>query len=185
MVCRNSKGHYSTDSLLLTIARSSRLAEIRWSVCISKPQRKLCVSFSRTDSELRIYHLFIWSNFNFLHNSQWITLLTQSCLVLYSFCVNLLHSFLMWLIVSSLSPHSLHLLFSSFCLLFYAAIRRLPFLNHVQVFLCEILIIFLLKYPYSCFSSHFCFLVVFVLLMLVLFVLFLVAIISLFLRFLI
>ena len=35
---------------------------------------------------------------------------TQSCLALYSFCANLLLSLIMWLIVSSLSPHSLHLL---------------------------------------------------------------------------
>ena len=35
----------------------------------------------------------------------------KSCLVLYSFCANLLHSLIMWLMVSSLSPHSLPLLF--------------------------------------------------------------------------
>ena len=66
-----------------------------WSVCISKSQRILCISFSNTDSELCIYHLFIWSNLNFLHNSQWITMPTQSCLTLYSFFTNLLHSFIM------------------------------------------------------------------------------------------
>ena len=46
----------------LTITQSGRLAEIRWSVCISKSQRSLRVSFSGTDSELCIYHLFLWSN---------------------------------------------------------------------------------------------------------------------------
>ena len=60
---------------------SSLLAEIRWSVCMSKSHRSLCVSLSRTDAGL-----FVWSNLNFLHNSQWITLPTQSYLVLYSFC---------------------------------------------------------------------------------------------------
>ena len=70
---------------LLIITRSGRLADIRWSVCISKSQRSLCVSFSWTDSGLCIYHSFELSNFNFLHNSQWITLPTLSCLVLYSF----------------------------------------------------------------------------------------------------
>ena len=35
---------------LLTIIRSRRLAKIKWSVCISKSQSSLCVSFSRTDS---------------------------------------------------------------------------------------------------------------------------------------
>ena len=45
---------------LLIILRSGRLAEIWWSVCISKPQMRFCDSFSRTDSGLRIYHSFVW-----------------------------------------------------------------------------------------------------------------------------
>ena len=96
--------------LLITI-RSGLLAKIRWSVCMSKSHRSLCVSFSWTAAGLCIYHLFVWSNLNFLHISLWITLPTQSCLVLYSFCDNLLHSFIMWLMVLSLSSHNLHLLF--------------------------------------------------------------------------
>ena len=76
---------------LLIIVRSGLLAEIRWSVCMSKSHWSLCVSFSRTGAWLRIYHLLVWSNLNFLHISQWITLPTQSCLALYSFCANLLH----------------------------------------------------------------------------------------------
>ena len=52
------------------ITRSGRLAEVRGSVSISKFQRILCVSFSRVDSELCTYHLFVWSNSNFLHNFQ-------------------------------------------------------------------------------------------------------------------
>ena len=47
------------------------LAEIRRSVYMSKPHRSLCVSFSRTGAGLCIYHLFVWSNLNFLHISQW------------------------------------------------------------------------------------------------------------------
>ena len=97
--------------LLLIIMRSGLLAGIMWSVCMLKSHRSLCESFSRTGAGLWIYHLFVWSNWNFLHISQWITLPTQSCLALYSFCANLLHSLIMWLIVSSVSPHSLHLLF--------------------------------------------------------------------------
>ena len=54
--------------LLLIIISSDRLAAIRWSVCISKSQRGLCVSFSRTDTGLCIYNLFAWSNFNPSHN---------------------------------------------------------------------------------------------------------------------
>ena len=112
MISRDSKIDNFENSLsLLIIIRSGLLDEIMWSVCMSKSHRILCVSFSRTGAGLCIYHLFVWSNLNFLHISQWITLPTQSCLVLYSFCANLLHSLIMWLIVSSLSQHSLHLLF--------------------------------------------------------------------------
>ena len=88
---------------LLIIIRSGLLAGIRWSVCMVKSHRSLCVSFSRTGAGLCIYHLLVWSNLNFLHISQWITMPTQSCLDLYSFCANFLHSLIMWLIVSSLS----------------------------------------------------------------------------------
>ena len=120
---------------LLIIIRSGLLAEIRWSVCISRSHRSLCVLFSRAGAGLCIYHLFVWSNLNFLHICQWITLPTQSCLFLYSFCANLLHSLIIWLMVSSLSPHSLHLLFCCvlsilaliwlvLMALFCAAIRR-------------------------------------------------------------
>ena len=79
-------------------------AGICWSVCMLKSHRSLCLSFSRTGAGLCIYHLFGWSNWNFLHISQWITLPNQSCLDLYSVCGNLLHSLIMWLIVLSLSP---------------------------------------------------------------------------------
>ena len=96
---------FQFHSSFFYIIRSGSLAEIRWSVCISKSHRSLCASFSRTDAELCIYHLFIWSNF--WQNSQWITLPTQLCLVLYSFCANLQHSLIMWLMVSSLLPHNL------------------------------------------------------------------------------
>ena len=141
------------------------LAEIRWSVCMSKSHRSLWVSFSWTVAGLGIYHLFVWSNMNFLHISQRITLPTQSCLVLYSFCANLLHSHTMWVMISSLSPHSLHLLFywvlsilalmwSVVTALFYTAIRRdfvsllnSPFLSQVQVLSCEMLFISRLKCP--------------------------------------
>ena len=151
--------------LLLIIMRSGLLAGITWSVCMLKFHRSLCVSFSRTGAGLYIYHLFVWSNWNFLHISQWIPLPTQSCLALYSFCANLLHSLIMWLIVSSLSPHSLHLLFccvlSILALIWFvlmalscAAIKRdsvsllrFPFLSQVQVFWCEMLFIRRLKRP--------------------------------------
>ena len=64
-------------------------------------ERSLFVSFSMTDSGLCIHHLIVWSNLYFLHNYQWIALPIHSCLVLFSLCANLLHSLIMWLIVSS------------------------------------------------------------------------------------
>ena len=51
----------------LIIITSGLLAEIKWSVCMSKSHRSLCASFSWTDAGLCIYHLFVWSNLNFLH----------------------------------------------------------------------------------------------------------------------
>ena len=158
VVSRNSKVDYFASSLLLLliIIKSGLLAGIRWSVCMLKSHRSLCVGFSWRGAGLCIYHLLLWSNLNFLHISQWITLPTQSCLALYSRCANLLHSLIIWLMVSSLSPHSLHLLFcwvlSILTLIWLvlmalscAAIRRdsvsllkFPFLSHVQVLSCEI-----------------------------------------------
>ena len=168
MVCWDSKVYYSVSSpFLLIIIRFGCLVEIKWSICMSKSHRSFCISFSRTDVGLCIYHLFVGSNLNFLHSSQWITLPTQSCLVLYSFCTNLLHLLIMWLIVSSLTPHNLHLLCCSILsilaliwliliALFCAAIRRdsvslfkFFFFFHVHVFLCEMLLISCLKCPYS------------------------------------
>ena len=77
VVSRNCNVHNSASSLffflLLIIIRSGRLAKIRWTVCMSKSQMSLWVTFSRTDSWLSIQHLFFWSNFNLLPNSQWIT----------------------------------------------------------------------------------------------------------------
>ena len=95
--------------LSFNIIRPGGLAEIRWSVGISKSQRSLYVSFSKTDATLCIYCLFVLSNFNFLHSSQWITLPSQLSYTLsvLIYCIRLL----MLLILSSLWPHNLHLLF--------------------------------------------------------------------------
>ena len=133
----------------------------------------LYVSFSRTKVGLCMYKLFVWSNLNLGHNFQWTTLSIQPCQVLYFFCANLLHSLITWLMVSSLFPHNLHLLFC--CVLsilawiwlvlralFSAAIRRVSvsllrflFLSQVHVFSCKMLFNSRIKRPLSCFSSHF------------------------------
>ena len=70
--------------------------------------------------------------------------------------------------------------------LFWAAIQRDSFsflrfsiLSHVQVFSSEISLVCRLKYPYSCFYSHFTFLVIFVQMMFILPACFLVTVISL------
>ena len=101
-------------ALFLIIIRSGLLAVIKWSVCMLRSHWNLLefsVSFSRPYAVLCIYHLFVWSYFKFLHNSQWITLPTQSCRVLHSFCANFLHLLITWLIISYLSPQNVYLLF--------------------------------------------------------------------------
>ena len=61
---------------LLIITSSGLLTGISWYVCISKSQRIVCVSFSRIDYGLCKYDLVVWSNFNLLHNSLWLLLLS-------------------------------------------------------------------------------------------------------------
>ena len=53
---------FSFFFFLLIIIKSGLLAEIRWSVRMSKSQRSLCVLFSMTGAGLCIYRLFVWSN---------------------------------------------------------------------------------------------------------------------------
>ena len=117
----------------------------------------------------------MWSNTNFQHSSHWITFPTQSCLVLYSFCISLLHPLIMSLMVSSLSPHNLHLLL--FCVLsilallwlvllalFCAATKRnsvsllrFPFPSHLHIFSCVMLLVSQLKCQQSYFLFPFLF----------------------------
>ena len=124
------------------------------------------------------YPLLVKSNFTFFHISQCITLPTQSYLVVYFFCANLLHSLILWLMVSSLLLHSLHLQFCCvlsilalirlvLTVLFCAAIRRdsvslfrCPFFSYVQILPCEMLFINRCKCPSNCIPSYFCFLVI-------------------------
>ena len=70
---------------LLIIIRSSRLAEIRWPVCIQKFQKSLCISFSRTDSRRCIYYYLLIRGFHisvswWSFTGDWVTasLLTSS-----------------------------------------------------------------------------------------------------------
>ena len=167
VVCWDSKVHNSTNSFTFFCWLSWGL--VIWprlgDPFVSQNPRSLCVSFSRTDSGFYIYHLFVWSNLNFLHNSHWITIPTQACLVLCSFWANLLHSIIMWWIISSQSLQNLYFLF--YCVisilaliwlvliaLFYASIKRdstsllrVPFLNHVYFFSSEKSLFSRLKCP--------------------------------------
>ena len=93
---------------LLIIIRSGLLAGIRWSVCLLKSHRSLCESFSRTGAGLCIYHLFVWSNLNFLHIVQWITLPTQQCFAWYSRYANL-HTPVLLLLLLFNASKKLHL----------------------------------------------------------------------------
>ena len=76
VVSRDSKVDNLANSLVFVNYYKVWSSGRDWgSVCMTKSHWSLCVSFSRSDAGLCIYHLFVWSNFNFLHISQWITLL--------------------------------------------------------------------------------------------------------------
>ena len=93
--------HLTGSLYLLTITRSGCLAEMRWSVCISKSQGSLCVSSPRTDSGLCICHLFVWSNLKILSQFLVDHLLHPVVFCFILFFADLLYSLIMWLIVSS------------------------------------------------------------------------------------
>ena len=80
VVSRGSKVQNFVSSVVLSIIIScGLLAEIMWSVSMSKSYRTLCVSFSRRYAGLCIYHLIVPWHLDFLHISQCITLLIKSC----------------------------------------------------------------------------------------------------------
>ena len=89
--------------------RPVHLVKIRGSICISKSQRILCVSFCRTDYGLCIYTICSYCQISISCTIP--TFPAQSFLVLYSFWANWLYSLIMWLMASSLLPQNLHWLF--------------------------------------------------------------------------
>ena len=139
-------------------------------------QRILYIWFSRTNSGLCIYHLSLWSNFNLLHNSQWITFPTQSfilfmpvysihlCDLLFELCHLLIYTTCYFVYYLFLLWHNWFLWYY-FVLLLRNTISFLwfPFLSHVQVISCVISFVCLLKYPlpieirlsFSYFDSYF------------------------------
>ena len=69
-------------------------------------------------------------NFIFLHNSQWIPFLTQSCLVLYFIFAGFLHSLIIWLTVSSF----FHISFTVYSVTYYRS--SLNIISSHDVVLC-------------------------------------------------
>ena len=119
MVSRDSKSTICKFSFfLLIIIKSGLLTEIRWSVCMSKSHRTLCVSFLGQVLGCA-YTICSYGQISIFCTFPSRSPCPPSRLVLYSFCANLLHSLIMWLIVSSLSPHSLHFVESYLFSLWY------------------------------------------------------------------
>ena len=116
LISRNGKVHYSAGSLFCWLSQGPvvwpRLCDL---LVFQNPKEVCAFHFLGRILGFAYIIFFIWSNVNFLLNSHWITFPTQSYLVLYSFFSNLLYSLILWLIVSSLSPHNQHLLF--YCVL--------------------------------------------------------------------
>ena len=81
VVHRGDKVSYTQDPLFFSfiITRSGFLSKCWWSVFKCK---SLSYLFNRTDSELSIYHLVVWANICFVHNSQEIIFPTQPFLFL-------------------------------------------------------------------------------------------------------
>ena len=100
VVHRDGKVHYTSGSLFfflfVFVFVLLSLGLVFWlglgDLFVFKNLRIFCLSFSRTNSGLCIYHLVVCSNFNFLHYSLWITFPIQSSLVSCSLFVSLLHS---------------------------------------------------------------------------------------------
>ena len=90
-----------------TTTMSGLLASITWSHWMVISHKILHFSFSTTPSGWCSYH-FSPLLMSYLQQSfQWTNLAILSCLLLYSFCANILHSLRMWFIVS---PFWLHIL---------------------------------------------------------------------------
>ena len=152
---------------LLIETRSDLLVRIWWIFVSLNLREFLCVSFFRTGSGLCIYHLLVWSNFNLLHNSQWLSFPTQSCLVLYSFYDSLLHLLIMWLLTLAILLCTINFCFNIIWPYGFicAGIKRdsvsflrFPFLNQVQKFSWAISQ-FITGSIYTIVFFHFCFIV--------------------------
>ena len=99
-------GRFFFSSFCLNVNRSDRLAEIRKFIfCLKIPENFVRQIF--LDRFWVVHAPFVvWSNLNFLHNSQWITMPTHSFLFLYSLSASYLYSF--YLIDRIVSKHIIY-----------------------------------------------------------------------------
>ena len=100
VVWQVGKVHNSAGSLFLIITGSGRRAVIRWSVCISKSQRKLCVSFP--PERIRVMHILLVHLVKFKLFAQfpidYLSQLVMSSLILFFvliYCIQLLCDWLL------------------------------------------------------------------------------------------
>ena len=158
---------------LLINTRSGPLVGIQLFICISEFRMIWCVPFFKDGfcfvrillSSGAKFQSFAPFPVDYLSH-----LVMSSLILLYLFVVLLT----MWLTIASLSPHNVHV---QFCLIKFhinligpygvffccnlkrLSLSRFSFLSYDQLFICAISPVCCLKYLYSCFSSHFCFLV--------------------------
>ena len=102
-------GIFQPQTLLFLFTRimSGLRASTTWSHCTLMSHSNFILSFFTQPSGTCSYHLNFFSSSYFLHNFQCTIFATLSCLLLYSFCVNFLHSAKMWETVSVCSQQSL------------------------------------------------------------------------------
>ena len=131
--------------------------------CVCQRHRGVCVCDSPGQLLFCAYTICSYGQISISCTSPSGSPCPASCVL--SFGANLLHSLITWLMVSSLSPHSLHLLFCCvlsvlaliwlvLMALFCADIRRdscsllnFPFLSHIQVFSCDMSFFSRLQHP--------------------------------------
>ena len=113
VVCLNGNFHYSASFIFccwlsLCLVIWPRLGN----PLVSQNPREVCASYSQGQNLVCAYTNCSYGQISISYIiSSGLYFLAQSCLVLYSFCVNLLHSLIIWLIVSSLLTHNLYWLF--------------------------------------------------------------------------
>ena len=125
VVSRNDRVHYSAGShsfffffFFFWLSQGLVIWPRLGDPFVHQNTREVC-AFHFPGRILSCVQTSVRSNFNFLHNSYWIT---QSGLVLYSFCASLLH-WLMRVIVLSLLPQPISAILISFLEFFFITLN--------------------------------------------------------------